>query len=376
MSSSAESRQTHRAIVREGTVSRVVDRLSVRPTAGEIVIAPERVSLCGTDIQIVRGDRDDPSPIVGHEGAARVLEIGDEVTGLTPGQRVVVNPTHPGDPSFLLGHNVDGLFQERVLIGESAVTAGLLVPITDDLSPSRATLIEPWAVTRYALECLMLREPDTLLIIGDGLIGNLAAVMATSTLVVDRTVVLHRTTPGADFTSSAVPGVVNHMLNQRHWIGDVGNSVALLVATHRSGTIDAIERVVRELGRRLVSVHPLGGIGPGSTCPSLPGVDPVGVRAANTGGTWPPATTRFRGRELDITMSGNRGVHTSRLGSAARELALVPSSVDDLLTHDVDLHTGVDIMNTLCHDRTRIIDGQPVIRLVIEMNTSRAKISC
>ncbi|WP_245545990.1 alcohol dehydrogenase catalytic domain-containing protein [Nocardia higoensis] len=108
---------THLAIVRDGSWSSVRRRPTPRPGRGEIVVAPEKVSLCGTDIQIVRGDRDDPSPIVGHEGAARVVAVGAGVELLTPGLRVVINPTHPGDPSFLLGHDVDGLFQQRVLIG-------------------------------------------------------------------------------------------------------------------------------------------------------------------------------------------------------------------------------------------------------------------
>ncbi len=131
-----------------------------------------------------------------------------------------------------------------------------------------------------------------------------------------------------------------------------------------------IDRVVGLLGPRLVAVHPLGGIGPGSLCTSLPGIDPVGVRAANTGGTWPPVTSRFVGNGLDMTLSGNRGVHTSRLAAAAEELAGADGRVDRLVTHDVDLETGVDIMNVLCRDRTRVVDDALVVRLVVEMNAA------
>lgn len=368
MADREEQRRTHLAIVRNGRVSAVQRRTTPVPGTGEILVAPEKVSLCGTDIQIVRGDRDDPSPIVGHEGAARVLEVGTGVGGLAVGDRVVVNPTHPYDPSFLLGHNVDGLFQERVLIGSSAVRSGLVARIGEALSSSRCTLIEPWAVVGYALDAMAAAEPDTLLVVGDGLIGNLAVQAAPRKFGASlRRVMVHRSSEGLSWTRDFAPDV-HGSLPDGPWQDICGDRVALLVATHRSGTTAAIDDAIARLGSRLVAVHPIGGVAPGALCRTLPGIDPAGVRAANTGGPWPPAAVRFVGRGLDLVVTGNRGVPTTRLVAAADELAAASGDVDQLLTHDVGLDDGVRIINDVCAHGQRTVDRRRVVRVLVTLN--------
>ena len=95
----------HKAVVRRGDRC-VIDYLNKdEAEAGELIVAPEKVSICGTDMQILRKLRDDPALVVGHEGLAKIVEVGEGVSGFEVGDRVTVNPTHPSDPSFLLGHN-------------------------------------------------------------------------------------------------------------------------------------------------------------------------------------------------------------------------------------------------------------------------------
>ncbi|MES5823338.1 alcohol dehydrogenase catalytic domain-containing protein [Streptomyces sp. RG80] len=357
---------THRAIVRHGTTCRIEEVPTPNPGEGELLLAPEHVSLCGTDIQILRGDRDDPSPVVGHEGAAQVVAAGPGTDGFAPGDRVIVNPTHPGDPSFLLGHNVPGLFQQRVLIGASAVRGGLVSHLPEDLPAARATLVEPYAVVRYALSCLAASAPDTLVVHGDGLTGNLAALLAPHFLFPTvRVVVVHRTEAGLKWTQAHVPHAVSVLADDpldRH----VSGAAALLVTTHRGGTVPAVEAAVTALGERLVAVHPLGGVPPRATTPLLPGVDLDGVRRAGTGGPWPPATTTFTRPGLRLTFSGNRGVTNPQLLAAAEALR-ADSSVDPLLTHVMDLEPGVRHLNRIIGDRTRTVDGELVVRLVIDL---------
>ncbi|HEX8869768.1 MAG TPA: alcohol dehydrogenase catalytic domain-containing protein, partial [Lentzea sp.] len=229
---------SHKAIVRHGDVCAVESRPTPTAGPGEIVVAPEQVSLCGTDIQILRRVRDDPSDVVGHEGAARVVEVGEGVAGFAPGDRVVVNPTHPGDPSFLLGHNVGGLFQQRVLIAASAVSGGLVGRLPEELSSARATLVEPYAVVRYAMACLAKVAPRSFVVFGDGLIGNLAAFVARRWLhpEVD-VVVVHRTELGHAWTSKALPDVRNVRWDEVDRLALAVGPVAVLVATHRDGTV-------------------------------------------------------------------------------------------------------------------------------------------
>ena len=68
--------RNHRAIIRCGDHCEI-RMTSISPVSnGELVVAPEKVSICGTDIQILRGQRDDPAPIVGHEGLSTVIAAG------------------------------------------------------------------------------------------------------------------------------------------------------------------------------------------------------------------------------------------------------------------------------------------------------------
>lgn len=366
---------THRAIVRHGSACRIEETPTPDPHEGELLLAPEHVSLCGTDIQILRRDRDDPSPVVGHEGAARVVGVGPGVDGFVPGDRVVVNPTHPGDPSFLLGHNVPGLFQQRVLIGASAVRGGLVSHLPEDLPAARATLVEPYAVVRYALSCLALSAPDTLVVHGDGLTGNLAALLAPRFFFPTvRVVVVHRTEAGRAWTRAHVPHAVS-VLASEPLDAQVTGRAALLVTTHRGGTVPAVEAALAALGERLVAVHPLGGVPPRATTPLLPGVDLDGVRRANTGGPWPPAVTTFARQGLSVALSGNRGVTNAQLLASAAALR-ADSTADGLLTHVLPLEPGVRHLNRIIRDRTRTVDGELVVRLVIDLENGPAGQGC
>jgi threonine dehydrogenase-like Zn-dependent dehydrogenase len=58
---------------------------------GEAVVAPLAVATCDLDAMIVAGGSPFPAPFtLGHEGVAEVLEVGDGVTTVKPGDRVLV----------------------------------------------------------------------------------------------------------------------------------------------------------------------------------------------------------------------------------------------------------------------------------------------
>jgi threonine dehydrogenase-like Zn-dependent dehydrogenase len=59
--------------------------------SGEALVRPLAVALCDLDQPILRGDAPIPGPIaLGHEFVAEVTEVGDTVTTVAPGDRVVV----------------------------------------------------------------------------------------------------------------------------------------------------------------------------------------------------------------------------------------------------------------------------------------------
>lgn len=74
----------------------LVERPDPAPAAGQLLIAPSAVGICGTDIEIFDGSLAyfrmgiAEYPIVpGHEWTGVVVDVGDGVTGFSPGDQVV-----------------------------------------------------------------------------------------------------------------------------------------------------------------------------------------------------------------------------------------------------------------------------------------------
>src|SRR4051794_25529793 len=58
---------------------------------GAALVRPIAVATCDLDALIVSGGSPFPAPfVIGHEGVAEVVDVGDRVTSFTPGQRVIV----------------------------------------------------------------------------------------------------------------------------------------------------------------------------------------------------------------------------------------------------------------------------------------------
>src|SRR3954465_9576322 len=59
--------------------------------AGEALVRPLAVAMCDLDASIVSGDFPVPAPVaLGHEFVAEVVDVGDSVAGVRPGDRAVV----------------------------------------------------------------------------------------------------------------------------------------------------------------------------------------------------------------------------------------------------------------------------------------------
>lgn len=68
-----------------------IEDLSIgEPGPGEVLVRIEAAGLCHSDLSVVNGARPRPVPMaLGHEGAGVVEEVGEGVTDLVPGDRVV-----------------------------------------------------------------------------------------------------------------------------------------------------------------------------------------------------------------------------------------------------------------------------------------------
>ena len=282
-----------------------------------------------------------------------------------------VNPTHPYDDAFLLGHTVDGFLQERLLIPATAVAAGLVIPVPEEFDDGLAPLLEPLAVVRYALTELAVFEPDRLLVVGDGTIGHLAVRAAARWLGPDVvTCLVHHTRGGLEFSRGRPRRADTLVLASAPDPLPHGGRTAAIMATPRPGTLPALDRV---LGTQpdLVAVDVIGGVPPGGCSAALPGVDLPALRAANRGGVPRPArvaeVTTVEGRRLHAF--GHRGVGNRHLAEAVAELVRAPDRYRDLITHVMDLPEARAAMSALSGSPGRVIDGRRLIKLAVRIGT-------
>ncbi|KFX67214.1 Zn-dependent alcohol dehydrogenase [Paraburkholderia fungorum] len=77
---------------RPGEPIRMVDLDLEPPRAGEVLVAIGASGVCHSDLSVFTGRLPNPLPVVlGHEGAGTVVEVGEDVTELAAGDRVVLS---------------------------------------------------------------------------------------------------------------------------------------------------------------------------------------------------------------------------------------------------------------------------------------------
>jgi S-(hydroxymethyl)glutathione dehydrogenase/alcohol dehydrogenase len=75
-----------------GQPVRVIEVELAPPRAGEVEVAVAAAGVCHSDLHVVRGDWQHPTPVVlGHEGSGIVAAVGPGVTALSPGDHVVLS---------------------------------------------------------------------------------------------------------------------------------------------------------------------------------------------------------------------------------------------------------------------------------------------
>jgi 2-desacetyl-2-hydroxyethyl bacteriochlorophyllide A dehydrogenase len=155
----------------------------------EVLIKVVRVGVCGTDVHIFRGlySADCLPLIPGHEFSGVIAQVGERVTALKVGQRVIGDINIGCGQCFYcrkneimsclevrqLGIHINGAFAEYVKL-----PGRLAIPIPDDLPFEVAALTEPLACTVRAAKRSGIHLGESLLVIGAGPIGNLHVQLA------------------------------------------------------------------------------------------------------------------------------------------------------------------------------------------------------
>ena len=173
-----------RAIVFRGGRPALVEREEPRPAAGEAVIRVRLAGICGTDLEIARGYlRFEGVP--GHEFVG-IVESAPGAPGLE-GRRVVgeINaacgscrtcrrgaPRHCGSRTVLGISGRDGAFAERL-----ALPIANLHEVPPSVPDEVAVFVEPLAAAHRFVEQASPSPGSATLVLGDGRLGQLAAVV-------------------------------------------------------------------------------------------------------------------------------------------------------------------------------------------------------
>lgn len=159
-----------------GSISR--EDLTLKPCGdNDIIIKNICSGICGTDVSAWKHGgnavRIYPGCEFGHEMVSRVVEVGKNVQGLKPGDRVYPYPmTCTGDRSR---SSTVGGFSEYIHVPECRLNYSVF-KVDDVISDHSAAMIEPFTVGGHAA---MLSEPGSeknAVIFGTGIIGMAAAI--------------------------------------------------------------------------------------------------------------------------------------------------------------------------------------------------------
>lgn len=154
----------------------------------DILVKIEACGICGTDLNILAvppAHKANMGIVIGHEGIGVVEAIGTGVTGLQPGDRVVIAPRLTcGRCAYCrrgldnqctdyqtIGTTVDGAFAPYLLAPERA-----LYKINHNVPRDDAAFFEPLSCVVGAVKRALFQAGDTVLIIGGGPMGLLFAL--------------------------------------------------------------------------------------------------------------------------------------------------------------------------------------------------------
>ncbi|MFI0786300.1 zinc-dependent alcohol dehydrogenase family protein [Streptomyces lydicus] len=235
----------------------------------DAVVRVDAVTICGTDLHILKGDVPEVAPgtVLGHEAVGEIVETGGDVRTVRPGDRVLVSCICAcgrcrfcrearygqclGGGGWVLGHLIDGTQAEYVRVPFADLSVH---PLTHSVASNDAVLLADIFPTAYEVGVLNghVRPGDTVAVIGAGPIG-LATVVTARLLTPVRIIVVDLAEPrlraarqlGADAVVHAAEG-------PEDMVSDLTDGLGADVAIEAVGVPESFElctRVVRAGGR-------------------------------------------------------------------------------------------------------------------------------
>jgi L-iditol 2-dehydrogenase len=164
--------------------------------AGEILVRVHTCGICGTDLKKIASGSHSAPRIFGHETSGVVAKVGEGVKKFSAGDRVVVFHHIPCGKCYYCRHKTfaqcetykkvgctagfeasGGGFAEYVRVMDWIVAQGT-VRIPDGVSFEQACFVEPANTCIKGIKTLQLQAGETVLVMGQGPIGLILAVLA------------------------------------------------------------------------------------------------------------------------------------------------------------------------------------------------------
>lgn len=141
---------------RAGEFYLVEDRVSLKEKQPGIILHCVISGLCGTDVRMIRKERECSAVVIGHEAITYVVEHNSSKITTKPGDRVFINPNPPKDRMRKghIGHDRDGLFQRYIWLSEEDYFDYVLDIIPKEISDNNALAIEPLSCGWHTLSKL------------------------------------------------------------------------------------------------------------------------------------------------------------------------------------------------------------------------------
>jgi len=173
---------------------RIEEAAEPTPGTADVKIRVRNCSTCGTDVKILRFGHHHivPPRVMGHEIAGEVVEVGADVQGWQPGDRVQVIAAIPcgecrecrlGRMTVCpnqesIGYHYEGGFAEFMVVPAKVLRVDGLNRVPDEVGFAEASVTEPLACVLNGQMLARVAEGDDVVVMGAGPIGCLHVRLA------------------------------------------------------------------------------------------------------------------------------------------------------------------------------------------------------
>lgn len=211
-----------------------IEDISIPPIkSDEVLVKVHACGICGTDMHIFDGSEGaaptPPGTVLGHEFAGEVVKCGDEVEGISAGDRVCIDPNklcgkcdycrggigHFCEKIVGIGTTVNGGFAEYCSVPQSQVYK------FDNVTYNEAAMTEPTSCCLHGIDMCDIEPGAAVAVIGGGMIGllmlQLARIKGASKLIMLEPVEDKRKISkalGADIAINPYDGNVKKLLDE------------------------------------------------------------------------------------------------------------------------------------------------------------------